>query len=187
MQTIDIHLTEMAGWRALLARAQFAAKIDLHPSLEEHLISVLFRTTRNPERNYTFYAAVPQQNATEQNAEELEDLRLVGDQCLMFAGLFPEQAIARNLPISYFVKVGQAAYQQYWDHMGDPLFGMLAEFFVDVMDVLQTLRELDRNKSYIDPLNAYQLWRDTGSAQAWNVLRRSTRALPSNSYSFALN
>ena len=119
--------------------------------------------------------------------EDLEDLRLVGDHCLLFAGLFPEQAIVRNLPISYFVKVGQTAYQQYRERTGELIFGVLSESFVDVMDVLQTLREFEHEDVSMDPLNAYQLWRDTRSAQAWNVLRRATPALPGNSLSFAIN
>lgn len=187
METIDIHLAEMAGWRALLARAQFVAKIELHPVIEKYLVRVLFRTTKSAEIKRGDGVTAQWQNAPELIVEALEDLRLVGNQCLLFAGLFPEQAIVRNLPISYFVKVGQAAYQQYCDHMNDPFFGMLSEYFVDVMDVLQTLREVEQNERCIDPLNAYQLWRDTGSAQAWNVLRRATPALPSNSLSFAIN
>ncbi len=187
METIDIHLAEMAGWRALLARAQFTAKIELHPELEEYLVRVLFRTTKTSALEHGFDASALRQNSAEQNVDEIEDLRLVGDQCLMFAGLFPEQAITRNLPISYFVKVGQAAYQQYWGCRNDPLFGMLADFFVEVMDVLQAMREEDEHDWCIDPLSAYQLWRDTGSSQAWNVLRRATPALPSNSSSLAIN
>lgn len=187
METIDIHLAEMAGWRALLSKAQFAAKIELHTMLEEYLVRMLFRTTKYSSLKSGDCPPELLLTVAEQDLQDLEDLRVVGDHCLMFAGLFPEQAIVRNLPISYFVKVGQAAYQQYREHVDEPIFGMLAEFFVDVMDVLQTLRELEHNDVCIDPLNAYHLWRDTGSAQAWNVLRRATPALPSNSFSFAIN
>ncbi len=46
MQIIDIHLAEMAGWRALLSKAQFVAKLELHTMLEEYLVRMLYRTTR---------------------------------------------------------------------------------------------------------------------------------------------
>ena len=64
---------------------------------------------------------------------------------------------------------------------------MLSEFFVDVMDVLQTLREVRYEDSAIDPLNAYQLWSETGSAHAWQVLRRCTSALPGAGESTAIH
>jgi hypothetical protein len=187
METIDIHLAEMAGWRALLGKAQFVAKIELHPMLEEYLVRVLFRTTKSPNLAQSGHVPELFETVAEQNLEDLEDLRAVGDHCLIFAGLFPEQAIVRNLPVSYFVRVGQAAYQQYAEHVDEPIFGMLSQFFVDVMDVLQTLSEVENKDVCIDPLNAYHLWRDTGSARAWNVLRRASPAPPSNALSFAIN
>ena len=187
METIDIHLAEMAGWRALLGKVQFVAKIELHPILEEYLVRVLFRTTKNPVLEQGSRGPELLKKVAEQNLEDLNDLRAVGDHCLVFAGLFPEQAIIRNLPISYFVKLGQAAYDQYRERDDQLIFGMLSEFFVDLMDVMQTLRELEHKEFCIDPINAYHLWRDTGSARAWDTLRRTTPALPNHALSFAIN
>jgi len=187
METIDIHLAEMAGWRALLGKAQFVAKIELHTMLEEYLVRVLFRTTKNPMLEQGIRGSELLKKVAEQELEDLNDLRAVGDHCLVFVGLFPEQAIVRNLPISYFVKLGQAAYDQYGERDDEPIFGMLSAFFVDIMDVLQTLRGLEHKEVCIDPINAYHLWRDTGSARAWDSLRRTTTGFPNHALSLAIN
>ncbi len=187
MQIIDIHLAEMAGWRALLSKAQFVAKLELHTMLEEYLVRMLYRTTRDPmpvsyDEPSDYIRAV-----VGRPIKDPEDLRVVGDRCLMFAGLFSEHAIGKDVSIAYFVKIGQAAYQEFGQYAGDPVFWMLSEFFVDVMDVLQTLREVEHDNSCIDPLNAYQLWHDTGSAHAWTTLQRITSALPGDDQSVALH
>ncbi len=187
MPVIDIHLAEMAGWRALLSKAQFVAKVELHTMLEEYLVRMLYRTTRPPASKSHGQPFDHQQATLGQPIEDAEDLRAIGDHCLLFVGLFPEQAIGRDMPISYFVKVGQAAYQEFGQYAREPVFWMLSEFFVEVMDVLHTLREVEHEDPCIDALNAYQLWHDTGSTHAWTMLRRITSALPGEDQSTALH
>lgn len=187
MQAVEIHLAEMAGWRALLTKAQFLVKLELHTGLEEYLVRMLFRAIRESDltldnRSTEFHAAV-----VDGPSDDLDELRAIGDHCLLFAGLFPEQAIGKNMPISYFVEVGRAAYGEFGRHVDEPVFPMLSEFFVDVMDVLQTLREVEYESAVLDPLNAFQLWQDTGSVRAWQILRRSTTALPASEQSTAVH
>jgi len=187
MQRIDIHLAEMAGWRALLTKAQFVAKLELHSPLEEYLIGMLFRTVGTPTTGQGKPPMEFLNNVADQTSDNANDLRTIGDHCLLFSGLFPERAASKNVPITYFVEVGQAAYQEFGQAVDEPIFGMLAEYFVDAMDVLQTLREVEHENVCIDPLNAYQLWHDTGSAHAWRILQRFTSALPASEYSAALH
>jgi hypothetical protein len=54
----------------------------------------------------------------------------------------------------------------------------LADRFVDVLDVLHTLRETQSDTPCIDGFNAYQLWREAGSSHAWQVLRQLTTSFP---------
>lgn len=205
METIDIHLVEMAGWRALLTKAQFVAQIEIHPMLEEYLLRLLFRVTRTPrltglsrsrsgvdgDGNSVLtedgHLAVIADTIGRHAANDQAGLATVGDHCLLSAGLFPEQAILSNFPLTNFVKVGQAAYREFGEAFDEPIFEMLSDHFVDAMDVLQTLRELEQNNICIDPLNAYQLWRDTGSTYAWQILRRITPSLPGNDQSAVLH
>ena len=187
MQSIDIHLAEMSGWRALLGKCQFTAKSELHPLLEEYLVRLLFRTTKSTDSDKLAQAFDPFKRFTDNPLVNSEEFRAIGDHCLVYSGLFPEQAILRNLPISYFVKVGCDAYAEYAQYSDDPVYRMLSTFFVDVMDVLLTLREVEQKEVVIDPLNAYHLWRDTGSAAAWKFLGRHTLCLPGNDVSIAIN
>jgi hypothetical protein len=194
MQAIDIHLAEMAGWRALLTKAQFVANVEIHTVLEEYVVRMVYRATRAPLRHgFSPRDAgsgghdqavhdgriVELANAVgREAADDIADLRVIGDQCLLCAGLFLEQAARRNVPIAHFVEVGRAAYREYGQYAEEPIFAMLSDYFVDVMDILQTVRELEYERACIDPLDAYQLWRDTGSIHAWDTLRRFTSALP---------
>ena len=43
MAHAELHIAQTAGWRALLTHAQLAAGVRLSPSVEEHLVSLLFR------------------------------------------------------------------------------------------------------------------------------------------------
>jgi hypothetical protein len=71
-----------------------------------------------------------------------QQLRDVGDKCLLFSGLFPELASQRQVPISYFVGLGQHAYHILSLLLGASLaelFHSLDEHFVSLMDTLQCM------------------------------------------------
>ena len=68
------------------------------------------------------------------------DPALIGDQCLLVAGLFPENAIGKGIPVAYFVQVGRNAYREYAARYGSDLHALLGDEFVLAMDTLQTVR-----------------------------------------------
>jgi len=107
-------------------------------------------------------------------------LRDVGDQCLLFSGLFPQIAERRLVKVSYFVDIGRAAYDQLAslvDHHSDRLYGRLAEAFIAIMDVLQAMRGLSGG-AVLQPLSAAELWADTGSQSALRTLSDTTDSIP---------
>lgn len=173
----ELHIAETAGWRALLTHAQAAAELQLTPAVEEHLIAMLFRNVGQDS------ACSPAGDGTLDDLDRIlsadtSDPVLVGDQCLLAAGLFPDQAIQRAIPLPYFVQVGRNAYREYASRKSSILHAILSEEFVLAMDTLQTLRLLQSGEPCIDGLNAYHLWADLGSAHGWRVLRAMTGALP---------
>ena len=110
-----------------------------------------------------------------------ERLRDVGDQCLLFSGLFPKQAERRLVKVSYFVDLGRSAYQQLSDASGQEaseIYAGLSKDFVPLMDILQTMRELKGNYSNLTPLHAFELWNDTGSQHAYKIIQAYTDAFP---------
>ena len=109
------------------------------------------------------------------------NLAAVGDQCLVLAGLIPEHAIAKGIPVTYFVQLGCNAYRDYAAKHHAKLHALLSEEFVLTMDTLQTVRLLQSGEPCIDGFNAYHLWRELGSSHGWRVLRGLTAALPGSS------
>lgn len=178
MQRVDLHLSEIAGWRALLTEAQMVAKLYLPESVEEYVLCLLYRTIGQPPRTEYDHSVGFLERLFQAHPNVVGDLRSIADQCLVFSGLFPEHAIRKRIPITYFVQLGQNAYLEHAARFKQAISRELGEHFVAIMDILQTTRELNSGEPCIDALNAYHLWRDAGSTHAWQVLRRLTPALP---------
>ena len=175
----ELHIPQTTGWRALLTHAQLVAGVQVSPPVEEHLVSLLYRhigadiSPRELERGLLERADRILQADTSHPG-------VVGDQCLLFAGLLPEHAIRQGVPIAYFVETGRNAYREFASKQRSEVHDMLAAEFVRAMDVLQTLRALQSGEPCIDGLNAYHLWHELGSAHGWRVLRALSPALPAS-------
>lgn len=175
----ELHLPQTTGWRALLTHAQLVGGLQITRQVEEHLVSLLFRHVGGDVAPSELEQGVVERIDRILNADT-SDPSVVGDQCLLFAGLLPEHAIRKGVPVSYFVEVGRNAYREYASKHRCPLHGALADEFVAAMDVLQTLRALQSGQPCIDGFNAYHLWHDLGSAHGWRVLRAMTPSLPAS-------
>lgn len=173
---IDNHLADTAPWRALLTKAQFVARVELHGLVEEYLVGVLFRTAIAPASVDANIIATNTGRCEE--AQDIDSLRAIGDHCLIHAGLYPEHALGGEVPLANFVRVGAAAYREFGKLTADPMFTLLADCYVEIIGVLHTLRDVEDDAACLDPMNAFQLWQDTGSTHAWHTLRQFTDALP---------
>lgn len=183
MYANEIQLAEVAGWRALLTEAQHVARVYLAPEVEDYLLRLLYQTVGQAGDHIETDPPAFVERMARWRATAPHELLAVGDESLIFAGLFPEQAIRKGIPITYFVQVGVNAYREFAATQREAAAGItyttLANQFVDLLDVLHTLRELQQDTPCIDPLNAYQLWHEVGSSHAWQVLRQFTSASPS--------
>jgi hypothetical protein len=177
MERRDLHIAETAGWRALLTHAQIAGGVRVSPAAEEYMVSMLFRQVGaeisliDPESGLL-------DRLNRMLTVDTVEPALIGDQCLLLCGLFPENAIREGIPVTYFVQVGRNAFREYASRHGSELHALLADEFVLAMDTLQTIRLLQSGKPCIDGFNAYHLWRDLGSSHGWRVLRGMTTGLP---------
>lgn len=177
----DLCLAEVAGWRALLTTAQHSVGTYLPAIVDDYVIRLLYQAVGQPAENLDACATAYVQR-TLMKCQQAPNLATLGDQSLLLAGLFPEHAIRNGIPLTTFVQIGVNAYGEYAATAGDPsraIYSAMAECFVTVLDALHTLRALAQKDPVIDALNAYQLWQETGSAHAWQVLRRLTLSLPS--------
>ena len=171
--------TELAQWHALVSEAQVASSRQLDESLESYLVFLLMRFSGQPEMARRIMA-MEFLEAQREPGLKSDRLRDVGDQCLLFSGLFPKLAEKRLVKVSYFVALGRTAYDQLSgmvDRHSDRLYGRLAQTFVGIMDVLHAMRGLS-GEPVLDPLAAAELWADTGSQSAYQAMDLSDGSLP---------
>ncbi len=169
--------TVSTQWQTLVMEAEEKANRTLDETLESYLVFTLMRFTQRPEILSGVMALEFLNSASEQGSRRHEGLRDVGDQCLLCSGLFPQNAQRKLVRISYFVNLGRSAYQQLHSdqrHAGYELYGQLASDFIAMMDVLLAMRSLDQSKTVLSPIEAFELWEDTGSNQALHTLRTNS-------------
>src|SRR5437016_2911471 len=101
--------TVLILWQDVVKNAEDRCSISLKEELEAYLVSLLVRYTNKPEVAKqvlaTAFMEALQRRANQRNVS----LQHVGDQCLLFAGLFPRVAEKRHVKINYFVDLGRSA------------------------------------------------------------------------------
>lgn len=181
MNTLITYPTELAQWHALINEAEQACATRLDEELQSYLVFLLMRyigATQLPDS----VLALDYLNSLESSGQlRAEQLRAVGDKCLLYSGLFPGRAERRRVRISYYVELGISAYGVLATTLAGlkaQIFQQLSERFVGLMDILQMTRELGQAPVTLQPLQAIELWNDTGSAHALATLACYTHALP---------
>lgn len=163
--------TSLSQWQALLNEAQVAAAVTLQEDLESYLVFMLMRFCQQPEiaksaLGLEFLIAL-------ENLSSLQDQKLqeVGDKCLIFSGLFPENANKRRVSMNYYIELGQTAYGMLSNKNHCPkLYTSLSSQFVIVRDVLDAMRDTDINRT--NDLLAYaDLWVKFKSSYALKKLQ----------------
>lgn len=157
-------------WQDVVKEAECRCSIELKGDIESYLVNLLDRYTNQPDVVKQVLATAFLEAQQQSHQSRKNSLQIVGDQCLLFAGLFPQVAGRRLVKISYFVDMGRHAYISVSDCTND-LFSHLAIQFVIMMDVLQSIREYPA----LLPLEAYEQWRDVGSERALAILKTYTK------------
>ena len=173
MSDIPMKATATSQWRDLVKEAMDYNGVSLDEELESYLVFLLMRymqeTTLTSKVMALEYLRGQQSSGSQRN----ECMRDVGDQCLLFSGLYPQLAQRRLVKISYYVKMGRSAYASLSGLTQSAIANMyshLAESFVLLMDTLQAMRCMNDASMQLEPLLAYELWQDTQSQQARRVL-----------------
>jgi hypothetical protein len=174
--------TTTAQWQRLVKEAAMNASLALDEELERYLVFLLERSCAQNDVLQRVMALEYLHGLTVEGRERRERLCEVGDHCLLFAGLFPHVARKRLVRIGYFVRMGRGAYLQLAEALNQSaanLYNNLAAAFVMMMDVLQSMRELQgMHPESLSPLEAMDLVLDSGSDNALKSLRRYTQAQP---------
>ena len=175
---MEVHTQDAAGWHALVTRAEAQSQICLQPAVSGYVVALLWRFVGTPGADWSAASARLVDQYWRGATGDAANPCAVADQCLLFAGLFPDQAAEFRVPVTELVDVGAEAYFEYGLREGQRFFLAMSDAFVPAMDVLQTMRAGDLGRPPLDLLTVFQLWRDSGSHRAWELLQRRTSALP---------
>jgi len=176
MATLVMHPTATAQWYELVSEAEATAHCALVEELESYLVFLLMRFANRPDITSATLALEYLHSVHETGRLQQEQLKDVGDQCLLLSGLFPRMAERKRVKISYFVDLGRVAYQQLSGLLRNstgPLYAHLSHDFVPLMDVLQVIGRGNGNTT-LELLPACDLWLDTGSRLAYETVRQGT-------------
>ena len=177
MSQVQMDKTATAQWQTLVQDAEAFNGVSLNEEMESYLVFLLMRYMQQPDLASKVVALEYLNGAQAQGSEREERMRDVGDQCLLFSGLFPNLAERRLVKISYYVNIGRSAYMNVSGLTQAALASMynnLAQSFVVLMDTLQAIRNMNGNQMQLQPLIAYELWQDTQSKQAQLVLEKTS-------------
>jgi len=169
--------SELSQWHTLVHEAEQDYGCQLDEAMQSYLVFTLMRFAKNQQLNakalaldYLNLHHLPHRIRSEQ-------LRDIGDQCLLVSGLYPQSAEKRQVSVTYYVDLGRSAYQ----HIGAvtqqgiaELYQQLAESFVLLMDLLQTIRQY--SAPALQPITAMELWHQTGSRAAYKQI--SDKGIP---------
>lgn len=164
--TLLTNTTTVVLWQDVIKHAEESCSISLKEELEAYLVSLLIRYTNKPEVAKQILAIAYLEGLQLRLRERSVILQHVGDQCLLFAGLFPRIAEKRHVKIGYFVDLGRGAYSAVSRTTND-LYSSLALQFVTLMDVLQSIPQYPA----LLPLEAYEQWEEVGSQRALKILQ----------------
>jgi hypothetical protein len=169
--------TEVAQWHSLIREAEEQCSCHLDESMESYLVFTLMRFMKDQDLATQAVALDYLQSHGLPRSLRIEQLRDIGDQCLLLSGLYPQRAEKRLVRVSYYVNVGRSAYHHISDNVQQSvaeLYRQLAEAFVVLMDLLQAIREF--SSPALQPIQNLELWSDTGSTAAFD--RMAGDAMP---------
>jgi hypothetical protein len=169
-----------ATWQRAVQEAARVAVTELDEDRESYLVFLLMRYLRAADLLRAVLALEFLESFDKPRRHRCDALRRVGDQCLVIAGLFPEQAARRRVRLSYFVELGRSAYSGVAEAeaaVNAELYHGLAATFVDLADVLRALRSRER-RPLMSLMEAVERHLDTGSALAASCVAEFTDASP---------
>ena len=169
--------SELSQWHTLVHEAERDYGCQLDEAMQSYLVFTLMRFAKNQQLNSHALAIDYLNTHCLPNSLRSEQLRNIGDQCLLVSGLYPQSAEKRQVGVTYYVDLGRSAYH----HISTvtqqgiaELYQQLAESFVLLMDLLQTIRQY--SSPALQPIAAMELWQQTGSQAAYRQI--SEKGIP---------
>lgn len=163
--------SELSQWHTLVQEAERDYGCRLDEAMQSYLVFTLMRFSKDQQLNSKALALDYLNSHHLSGKLRSEQLRDIGDQCLLVSGLYPQSAERRQVGVNYYVDLGRSAYH----HISSvtqqgiaELYQQLAESFVLLMDLLQTIRQY--STPALQPIAAMELWQKTGSRAAYHQI-----------------
>lgn len=161
-------------WHELVREGEQRAQQRLDEDAESYLVFTLMRHHRDaPLAHRTM--ALELLEALQRSGRRREDeLRDVGDRCLLLAGFYPDVAQRRCVDLGYFIALGRGAYAQLADEMRAALarlYAHLAEDFDRLVRVLMAVRTLSGEWRGPDAFAGHDLALAAARAPAEGLIR----------------
>ncbi|MES2218550.1 MAG: hypothetical protein V4501_09080 [Pseudomonadota bacterium] len=172
-----VNSTPVALWQTIIHDAEIDCATTLPQELEAYVVMLMMRYMDKPELAREVIATQLLEGLNQRASAREARLQKVGDICLLFSGLFPGMAEKRLVKISYFINLGRGAYAT-MSRTSNDIFGLLAQQFVAIMDILQSAGQHAQQYPQLMPLQAYELWNECGSQRALRALKQYTQATP---------
>lgn len=157
--------TRTALWHDLVRDAERRAKRPLAEDIQSYLVFTLMRLTSDAALGARILALDFLQSFGIHGQRRADELRDVGDRCLLLAGLYPEQAERRAVPLSYFCALGSSAYEALSEDLrtgARSLYEQLAKSFRALVRVLIEVRKLSGEWRGPSPLDQLALCEERG-------------------------
>ena len=137
MSALKTGPSAMAQWHSLVLEAEAQSGLHIPEVIEHYLVMTLSAFTTKTSIS-SIVAAIEFLHATrDTSTASLQNLRSVGDHCLILSGLFPARALRKNVSPEYITNIGKEAYYllsfspvQYLN--GQEVFYKLFECFGDL-------------------------------------------------------
>ncbi len=179
MKQLLLEPTATAQWQTLVCEAELACHRQLGPELQSYLVFLLMRFVDRPELAGAVMDTEYLRGTQSSGQVRVARLREVGDQCLLYSGLFPKRAERKLVRVSYFVDLGRSAYDELAHALARrsaEMYELLSAAFVVLMEVLQAMRAMGGD--VLGPLHGVELWQDTGSLRGLQELALVSDGFP---------
>lgn len=137
--------TKIAQWRRLVIEGEQKSGFQLPELIENYMVMMLDAYTTETSLCSVIIAFDFLNNIRIDSIYHSQQLRAVGDQCLIISGLFPERFKRKNVSNDYFSNLGKNAYYVL-SHtplsfkLDRSLFYQLFENFGELIAVLKAMR-----------------------------------------------
>ncbi|MFV2003658.1 MAG: hypothetical protein ACC650_00565 [Gammaproteobacteria bacterium] len=171
--------SEISQWHTLVSEAEQDYGCQLDETMQSYLVFTLMRFAKDQQLNSQALALDYLSSHHLPNSLRNEQLRHIGDQCLLVSGLYPQSTKKRQVSADYYVNIGRSAYH----HISTvtqqgiaELYQQLAESFILLMDLLQTIRQY--SAPALQPIAAMELWHKTASRAAYRQISEDGIPVP---------